>query len=426
MQATISWSRALPEEQQGQPQTNRTTTRTTRGIETTTRAEITPQALLPRTIRQAYLDDNTQLLSLRNNNFDTHKTETYGDAMKTKQSESIRLVGQNIGCLGIRSFNNQKQDAGKEWLVKNSVDICCWQELGIAHHMMKHQDKIHERMRDHRCNRLRVCATNNKHESIEKLQFGGTMAMAVNTTATRVHASGADETGLGRWAWLLFEGHNSYHTRVISAYVPCKQQNNKDATVYAQHKRYYETKGKEGCPRKLMINELTNQIQTWQRKGENILLFIDCNENLNKQGELQRLITDEKYHLIDPIRTKHKNKQPPPTYHRNNNYPIDSVFISPKLRHIDAGGWLRFGEGIGDHRVIYIDIPSQLLLGENKFTIIPPQVLRLKCDDPRVVRKYNEILEKQYQQHNTLQRIETLNQTFHTPMLPEEIVELEK
>ena len=93
------------------------------------------------------------------------------------------------------------------------------------------------------------------------------------------------------------------------------------------------------------------------------------------------MLTDEKCNLIDPIRHRHSNRLPPPTYHRNKNYPIDSVFVTPKLKHIDAGGWLRFGEGIGDHRVIYFDIPTPLLLGENKFNIVPPQVRRLKCDD---------------------------------------------
>ena len=426
MQATLCCGRALPGGQQGQHNTTRATTRTTHGNTNSSHTTNTPQDLLPRPIRQAYLMENERLLTIRTTNIEKQKTETFGDSMKTKHCDSIRLVGQNIGCLGVRAFNNHKQDMGKEWLIKNNIDICCWQELGIALHMTKHQDRIHERMRDHRWGRIRISATNNRHESIDKMQFGGTMAMAMNSTAARVHASGADETGLGRWAWLLFEGHNSYRTRVISAYIPCKQQGKKDATVYAQHQRYYNSKGKNGCPRRNMIIELTDQIEKWQRKSENIVLFIDCNENLNKRGEVQRLLTDEKCNLIDPIRRRHNNKTPPPTYHRNSTYPIDSVFVSHKLRHIEAGGWLRFGEGIGDHRAIYFDIPMNLLLGENKFNIVAPQIRRLKCDDPRVVKKYNTLLEKQYNEHNTLQRIETLNSTFHTPMLQEEIIELEK
>ena len=346
--------------------------------------------------------------------------------MKSKSEETIRLTGQNIGCLGIRTFGNQKQDAGKEWLIKNSVDICCWQELGIAHHMMKHQDRIRERMKDHRWSRTRVCASNNKHESIDKLQFGGTMVMAVNSVAARVHASGADELGLGRWTWLLFEGHNGYRTRVISAYIPCKQHLNKDVTVYSQQARYFESQGQQGCPRRKIIVELTDLIRSWSRKGENVVLFFDCNENFNKNGELQRLLVGDKCGLIDPIRTKHPHTAPPHTYHRNHSYPIDSVFVSPRLRHIESGGWLRFGEGIGDHRAIFIDIPSQLLLGEPKFHIEQQQVRRLKCDNPQIVSRFNELLESQYIAHNTLQEIEEFNRTFHIPLLPHEEEQIEK
>ena len=133
-----------------------------------------------------------------------------------------------------------------------------------------------------------------------------------------------------------------------------------------------------------------------------------------------------KCNLIDPIRNRFGSTNVPPTYHRNNTYPIDSVFVSRKLQHITAGGWLRFGEGIGDHRVIYIDIPMQLLLGENKFAIPPPQVRRLKCNDLRIVDRFNTILEEQYKRHKTLDRIERFNRTFHVPLTDIEQTEIKK
>ena len=404
--------------------TTSSTTRYRRHIQTQT--TITPRDLLPNQLRQAYIDTNNDLLRLRQETTHEHNSETFGNSIQQKHHDSIRLVGQNIGCLGVRSFGNQKQDHGKEWLISNSVDICCWQELGISLHMLNHQDRIQERLRDYRWSKLRISASNNKHESIDKLQFGGTLTMAFNSTASRVHASGADERGLGRWTWLLFEGNNSYRTRVISAYVPCKTPLHRDATVYQQQARVLTSLGISTCPRTLMIQELTDDIQRWQQNGENIVLFIDCNENLNKNGPVQRALTTDKCQLIDPVRHKFKNYVAPPTYQRNNSFPIDSVFVSRRLRHITKGGWLRFGEGIGDHRAIFIDIPSHILLGEDKFIIPPPQVRRLKCEDPRIVQKFNDLLESQYKQHHVLQRIEQLNRTFHTPLLPHEINELEK
>lgn len=353
-------------------------------------------------------------------------SETYGNSITSKHHVVLRLVGQNIGCLGVRTFANQTQEQGKEWLLDNHVDICCWQELDLSLHMLKHHEKLNERMRDSRWSKIRLSSSNNKHESIEKLQFVGTMVMAVNEAASRAHASGVDETGLGRWSWILFEGNNKYRTRVISAYVPCKPATRNDATVYMQHKRYFESKGIQTCPRRLMITQLTDQIELWTSKGEHIVLFIDANENLNKNGPLQRVLTGEKCNLVDPIRAMYPATRPSPTYHRNRSYPIDSVFVSRRLRHIHKGGWLRFGEGIGDHRVIYMDTPMSLLLGENKSQTPPRHIRRLKCNDPKVVRRFNMLLEEQYRTHNTLERIEALNRSFHIPLTESEQFELEK
>ena len=428
MQSSSHRGRALPGEHTGRCHnlTESTTHPNHRRSHIQTQTKITPRALLPAQLRQAYIDTNNDLLRIRQSPTTNHNSETFGNSIQHKHHDSIRLVGQNIGCLGVRSFGNHKQDHVKEWLINNSVDICCWQELGISLHMLHHQDRIQERLRDHRWNKLRISASNNRHESIDKLQFGGTLTMAFNSTASRVHASGADERGLGRWTWLLFEGNNSYRTRVISAYVPCKTPTHRDATVYQQQVRVLTSLGITTCPRTLMITELTDNIQQWQSNGENIVLFIDSNENLNKKGPVQRALTTDKCKLVDPIRLRFKDTLAPPTYHRNHSFPIDSVFVSRKLRHITKGGWLRFGEGIGDHRAIFLDIPSHILLGEDKFHIPPPQVRRLKCEDPRIVQKFNDLLESQYKQHNVLQRIEQLNRTFHTPLLPHEIVELEK
>ena len=256
---------------------NKTDTKTT---------QVTPQALLPKQTRQAYLAQNMEIIKATSTERCKSITEMYGNAMKPKHSDHIRLIGQNIGCLGVRSFGNQKQEQGKNWLIQNNVDICCRQEIVISLHMLKHQERIQERMKDYRWSKTRMSTANNKHESIDKLQFGGTVTMAVNEVAARVHASGADERGLGRWTWLLFEGHNNYKTRIISAYVPCKPATKNDATVYQQQSRYLTSQSITTCPRKIMIEELTDQIQTWSKKRENIVLFVDCNENLHKKGQL--------------------------------------------------------------------------------------------------------------------------------------------
>lgn len=54
------------------------------------------------------------------------------------------------------------------------MEVCGLQETGIAQQMLKRHEKIAECMRVHRRDNIRMGSANNRHESVEKLQFGGT------------------------------------------------------------------------------------------------------------------------------------------------------------------------------------------------------------------------------------------------------------
>jgi len=61
-------------------------------------------------------------------------------------------------------------------------------------------------------------------------------------------------------------------------------------------------------PRKLMHAHLTENIKSWQMKGENIVLLIDTNENLAQMGQLQSKLCYE-CQLIDPIRAIYQKRK---------------------------------------------------------------------------------------------------------------------
>ena len=124
------------------------------------------------------------------------------------------------------------------------------------------------------------------------------------------------------------------------------------------------------------------------KKGENIVLLIDANENLARMGQLQTKLCYE-CNLIDPIRAMYKKN--------NTIIPIYSIFVSPQLQKITRGGWIRIEDSVGDHRALFIDIPIKTLLGENPFTIHRSTARRLICDQPKVVEKYNASLNRQLQ-----------------------------
>ena len=181
----------------------------------------------------------------------------------------------------------------KERLLQKNVDICGLQETGIAQHMLKRHEKIAERMQDHCWDNIHMNSTNNRHESVEKLQFGGTAVFAYDFISHLVRSSGADETGLGRWCWIKLEGHRKKRVRIISAYNPCRSPEHHYSTVYAQHKRYFNEMKHDLCPRRQFCRDLSQFIQQCQDEVENIILLIDCNENLNQAHTLQNMLTQE-------------------------------------------------------------------------------------------------------------------------------------
>jgi len=334
----------------------------------------------------------------------THRsttTKTFGNSMQDKKEGIIRIVSQNVGCLGISAKANPKQDNAIEWINKHQVDIVGWQEVGIAFHMLKGHESFHERIRDVRWSKSRKVQANNINDIHEPFQWGGTSIISVNEAASRVTETTKDDTGLGRWSAMLFEGKNDHKVRVISAYNPCKTSDPKKMhTVYNQHRRHLLAQGNNNCPRLQFRLDLIQRIQSWRKDGELIIILMDFNEDLARDGPLQQALKE--CDMVDPIRLMHANPDyvPPPTS-KTGSTPIDSIFVSRPLQHIHKGGWLQIGHGIGDHRTLYIDISTRLLFGENKFKIHRHSMRRLKCDNPNIVKKFNELFLQQLVREKT-------------------------
>ena len=349
---------------------------------------------------------NRTKTSIKSNRRKNLNAKTFGDHLVEKEEGTIRIASQNVNCIGVSTEMNHKQELAKDWIFQHSVDIIGWQETGVAFHTLPMRKRLAHRMKDIRWDKMRISSANNKHENIATFQYGGTSVMAFNAAAHRVKATGADKSGLGRWSWILFEGKHKHYTRVISAYVPCKSTTDRMQTVYNQQKRYFSAKGILECPRKLMHQHLVQNIKEWQRKGENIVLLIDSNENLARMGQLQSLLTYE-CQLVDPIRSTYQKKDTMlPSTSLTGSNPIDAIFVSSQLRDITRGGWIKVEKSIGDHRALFIDIPIKTLLGEDPFTIHRNTARRLVCEQPKVVNKYNELLKCQLQQQHTYKKFE--------------------
>ena len=162
---------------------------------------------------------------------------------------------------------------------------------------------------------------------MEKSQYDGTSVIASDEAATWATPKiGLDTTGLGRWAWMLFQSKQHHWTRVVSAYNPCKSMG--DETMYMQHKRYFLSIGENVLLWEQFILDLTEQIKKLQWLNDQIVLMIDGNDNFARLGPLHTVLI-RKCRLIDPIRLAYQRVNDAlPASSSAVSAPIDLLFAS--------------------------------------------------------------------------------------------------
>ena len=128
--------------------------------------------------------------------------------------------------------------------------------------------------------------------------------------------------------------------------------------------------------------------------------------------------------LVDPIRMKYGRTSKLPPTKNTGSYPIDSIFVSNNLSNIIRGGWLEFGVGVSDHRILYVDSDMHVLLGRHKNKTSVRQIRRLQCNDPRTVQKFNERLEQHYRTLKMTEKLEAFHSNLTLSIISAKLNEL--
>ena len=79
--------------------------------------------------------------------------------------------------------------------------------------------------------------------------------------------------------------------------------------------------------------------------------------------------------------------------------------MSDSLLDIENAGWLSFGNGIGGHRIAYVDIKLDYLINKDKYDIITSTARRLQVNNEDAVRRYTLICKEKIRKHNIVQRL---------------------
>ena len=315
--------------------------------------------------------------------------------MKKKGNKHVRISFVNVN--GIGSFaRHEKSEGVRRYIVDNSVDVMGIAETNVNWMKVKNKDTLWDRTKAWAPDR-RLGVSYNLHQRIpSKAQPGGTATIAVNDMAHRYKECGYDPSGLGRWSWIMVSGKQQCVTRFVTVYAPQKGGRGLN-TVYEQQLAHLKTN-----PIRAFWSDLARSIALWQSKGEQLIIMGDWNEDIVGDNLTVWMRT---FGLQEAITSMH-GKQPPPTYHRG-THTIDGIFISPSIQ-VARAGYLGFGEIPGDHRGLWIDVHQKSILGYKMADIPTARARRLKLDDPRVVKKYQEVLHSYLHSRRVYSRLQIL------------------
>jgi len=192
--------------------------------------------------------------------------------------------------------------------------------------------------------------------------------------------------------------------RVVSAYRLCKSEG--PLTMYQQHLHHWYKQNIMTCPREKILQDLAKEVQQWQTEGDTIIVMADMNEDVEAE-DIAAFCRETQ--LVEAINHLH-GTSPTPTHQRGSKV-IDGIFIPRTLLAEARGGFLPFGEvTISNHRAVWLDILARYFQMLDNQDIVWPSGQRLKCQDPRIVQKYNDFLVQAIEQEHIMQKITQLYQ----------------
>jgi hypothetical protein len=289
----------------------------------------------------------------------------WGDYVGRKRRNILRLVGSNIGGFGLYAgASSDKGPAIHHLANKYEADGLALVKLNLHWSHVPTKERIPERTLGWWRNFRQSVAYFKAWQTRSAQQFGGVAVWSLNQLATHYIEHGSDPTGLGRWTSTQYRGKGQVRLRFISAYCPNRNEQGA-ATVWTQHKMYFEEKLSGKDPIDAFYEDLTKAIEQWLREGDQLVLMLDLNDDIQTSP---LTVMMERIGMTQLLSYRHGDATMPNTF-QGGQRPIDGLYVSSTLVEC-ACGYLPFGDF--DHRPIWINIPYSVAFGHK----VPPLVYR--------------------------------------------------
>ena len=181
----------------------------------------------------------------------------------------------------------------------------------------------------------------------------------------------------------------------------------------------YEAQLKEGnptpTPRSQVIIDLTNLIQEYKNKGEEIILCLDTNEEMEKggickKGSISQLTKD------NVMICAHEYLGDTGGTSKTSGKIMDYIWVTSRIiPAIIKGGNHPFEEGITSYyRALYLDLDAEILFGKITVKLDIKQVRKLDTSYPKRTEKYVEDIVRNFEARGLFRALGELKKMAYT------------
>ncbi len=336
-----------------------------------------------------------------------------------KSNDVFRIGFQNVNGF-LNGENEDKAESLKDTMDKYKIDIFGMVEMNTNWRLVPKNRTI-RKLTQGWYQHQRVNTAYNQRDSICNIhQPGGTAIFSRDEMALRHINAGSDTKNLGRWVWSRYRGKDGMVLRQLSVYVPNLAMSQGHKKVYNQQKQALLAMGITTSVMEIFWNDFWQLIDEAIEAGEQLIISGDWNLDVRKDLFLDQF----KQRNISPIVTGNHGTEGPGTF-SGGNKPIDEIMASDTLA-ISSSGYIAQGEGLGDHCIIWADITKRSAVGAKMPPTTKFQGRKLKCNDPRVIDRYNNKYKEHISKHGYYARAADLFFEVHEEMTQEQTTEYEK
>jgi len=211
--------------------------------------------------------------------------EQWGHQLGKKQPDTIWLVLQNVDSIP----NNMKQgdiklDCLQAFTIENDIDILAITELNTAWDCLHFNKQWPAKTQGWWEANHWSMSHNKKDAHGDDFQLGGTALWVMNNLSHKMTRLGDDPSSLGCWCWARLCSKENHFLRVVSAYGPCKADGPHNLSTTSTV--VFKTR-KNVCPCHQILEDLKEQVETWQNEGDTVILLLTSTRTLEKNPSIQ-------------------------------------------------------------------------------------------------------------------------------------------